>query len=293
MRYARHAPGTSSSEATAVTWRSGGLVAARLRQSPGTSIYLLILGLTTVVLALDGSRDSHALLLATSTNLDRLSTHPLVVLIVSALWTPGLGYLFWLLVFLAVSVPLERRVGTRRWVGVFVAGHVGATLLTAGSIWLGIAIGSVKPSVSGSMDVGVSYGIAAVAAFLLLELRRPHGRVLLAALLAVLVARLVVDRTFTDVGHVYALGIGLALWQLQAGSARRRVNRRALTRNRMAMAAVFAVSVVGAALLQRSVVPVATLVVATSNRSPVPAIAKATLAAGSSERARSHVLRNS
>ena len=89
--------------------------------------------------------------------------------------------------------------------------------MTAGSIWLGITVGSFNPGVAGSLDVGLSYGIAAAVGYLLLELWTRRGLVPLAALCAGLLARLVRARTFTDFGHIYALVVvGGALLQRSA-----------------------------------------------------------------------------
>ncbi len=57
--------------------------------------------------------------------------------------------------------------GCRRLIWVFVARHVGATLIVAAALSVGIALGSIPRSVAHSSDVGTSYGMMAVGAALI------------------------------------------------------------------------------------------------------------------------------
>jgi hypothetical protein len=92
--------------------------------------------------------------------------------------------------FLVVVAPVERRLGSPRMLGAFAAGHVGAR------------------------DVGVSYGffgVAGLAGYLL----APRARVFyFASLLGYVVVAAVLSHTFTDFGHLAAVGIGLACYPL-------------------------------------------------------------------------------
>jgi hypothetical protein len=54
-----------------------------------------------------------------------------------------------------VVAPVERRLGGRRVFGSFAAAHVGATLLVAGGIWVGVRSGRIS-SIELVRDVGVS-----------------------------------------------------------------------------------------------------------------------------------------
>ena len=187
---------------------------AYLRGAPATLVYTF----TVVVTWYSASTASRALerqlLRAESSNLTNMIHDPLRVLVSSAFWidspvfpvltTGGL---------LAVMVPAERALGTRRWLAVFVAGHVVATVLTVFGIAQAIRSGLLPARVSDVTDVGVSYGAAAVSGTALHLLPRRWMRwTALAVLLGGLGAFAVVDHTFTDVGHLVALGVGLALW---------------------------------------------------------------------------------
>jgi hypothetical protein len=144
-------------------------VAEYPRRSPVTLGYLLVLAATDVIvhhLLASGTR--RRLLLGISTNLHHMERNPLRVLVASPLVIDtgatfvdnlliiGLG----LVVCMAV---LERRAGSLRAAGVFVLGHVGATLVAAVVIVAAVRSGSYPGSVQSGLDYGVSYGAIAVA----------------------------------------------------------------------------------------------------------------------------------
>jgi membrane associated rhomboid family serine protease len=181
-----------------------------LRSVPLTAGYLLVLTGTTVVLSV-ASRDSDdRLLFAFSTNLHQLARVPIRVLVGSAFWTSGWVELAcWAVLFCAVLAPVERRLGWRRTLLAFAAGHIGATLIVAIGLWITVSAGAVSRSVTLARDVGVSYGffaVAAVAAYLL----TPRARVwYLAGLVAYVAAAAAGSHTFTDFGHLAAVALGL------------------------------------------------------------------------------------
>ena len=187
-------------------------VTAYVRTAPFTFAYLGVLLATTTVLAASSERGRTMLLRASSTNLNHLAREPLRVLVASALWLQGFSIVTWALLFVVVLAAVEQALGTRRALAIFAAGHVGATLLTALGLWIGIRAGAFSPRVDDTIDVGVSYGfVAAAAAFTFLLPRRarlPYA----AALVGYLVFRLAVGHTYTDAGHLVALVIGYGLW---------------------------------------------------------------------------------
>ncbi len=187
-------------------------LAAYVRTAPFTFAYLGLLLATTAVLAVSSERARTMLLRASSTNLHHLGQEPLRVLVASALWLQGLSVLVWVLLFVVVLAAVEQALGTRRTLAIFAAGHVGATLLTALGLWIGIRAGAFSPRLDDTVDVGVSYGfVAAAAAFTFLLPRRarlPYA----AAVVGYLVFRLVAGHTYTDAGHLVALAIGYGLW---------------------------------------------------------------------------------
>jgi hypothetical protein len=187
---------------------------AYLRGAPATLVYTFTLVVTWYSAAGAAPGLEHRLLLSESTNLQNMLDEPLRVLVASAFWidspvfpvltTGGL---------LAVMVPAERALGTRRWVTVFALGHVLASVLTVTGIAVALQAGLVSPRITSATDVGVSYGAAAVAGCATHLLPRAWARRgALAVLVAGLGAFVVVDHTFTDVGHLVALGVGLAAW---------------------------------------------------------------------------------
>jgi predicted transporter len=106
---------------------------------------------------------------------------------------------------------VERRVGTVRTLGVFVLGHVGATVLTVCGLAVGVGMGWLPASLTHATDVGPSYGLAALAGVLAARVvRRDRRRLAVGALLLALVVASVVGGDFTDVGHLIAalLGVG-------------------------------------------------------------------------------------
>lgn len=119
-----------------------------------------------------------------------------------------------LVVVLGVAESILGRV---RVAGVFLFGHVMATLLVFVGLATGIGLRWWGERTAEAADVGVSYGMVAVVGALLVfvPLRRAVGWQLVAVGLAV--AAVVANRTFTDVGHLVSLLLGFA-----AGSVLRR-----------------------------------------------------------------------
>ncbi|HEX6490013.1 MAG TPA: rhomboid-like protein [Gaiellaceae bacterium] len=194
-------------------WRL--LVGARIH---GTLCYLGLLAVATGFLAAASSSRRQALLEGSSTNLEQLAHAPVRVLIASAFWIEPASFPLWAAVLLVVLGSLERRIGTKRLLTVFSAGHVGATLLSAMGIWAGIELGTLQDSVARSRDVGVSYGLASTAAFLAGTLPLRLRLVCAGGLVTFVGSAAIQSRTFTDFGHGFALAIGFAL--LLGGFAR-------------------------------------------------------------------------
>jgi len=196
-------------------------VTSYVRAAPFTFAYLGVLLATTAVLAASSRHGRTMLLRASSTNLDHLAHEPLRVLVASALWLQGFSIVTWALLFVVVLAAVERALGTRRALAVFAAGHVGATLLVALGLWIGIRAGVLRPGLDATIDVGVSYGFAAAAAAFTFLLPRRARPVYAAALVGYLVFRLVAGHTYSDAGHLVALAIGYGLWLMGFADPRR------------------------------------------------------------------------
>jgi len=135
------------------------------RGAPLTVATLLALAVTTTTLLGVRGRGAHLLAVGASTNLHNLESHPLDVLFISTFWVET-AWLFWPVAALVVGVLglSERRIGSWRTLGVFAAGHVGATLVTVAGVAVGVAHGWLPRELTHAVDVGPSYGLAAVAA---------------------------------------------------------------------------------------------------------------------------------
>jgi membrane associated rhomboid family serine protease len=189
--------------------------------APATCAYLLVLLATTALLGSSSAQTDNRLLLSVSTNLHQLAHDPVRVLIASAFWTSGWWELaLWTALFAAILAPVERRLGWRRMTVAFAAGHIGATLIVATGLWVGMELGTGPADVL-SRDVGASYGFFAVAA-LAAHLVAPRYRTwYLAAIIGYAVASAALLHTFTNFGHLAAVAIGLASYPLVRERPRR------------------------------------------------------------------------
>lgn len=195
------------------TWRPRTI--GYVRSAPATYVYLAVLFLTSWILQTSSSRVANALLQERSTNLHHLARDPLRVLLSSAFWVGSLrDWLMWVVLVSVFAAPVERWLGTTRTVLVFLAGHVGATLVIAAGLWVALRSDLVESSVVNARDVGASYGVLAVASLgtylLPRRLRLPYAG-LLAGTLVLFAAT---SGTFTDFGHLIAAAIGLACYPL-------------------------------------------------------------------------------
>lgn len=181
--------------------------------APGTHIYLLILLITTETVRSLHPTLASQLLRQASTNLTEMGRSSGRVLLLSAFLLDDGHWLPHALLLSAVYVPLERWAGSVRWLTVIAAGHIGATLVTTVGIWADVHSNRSAVALTHAIDVGVSYGLFAGAAFLTFgfgqRLLRLGARV---ALLGVVGYPLVRFHTFSDAGHIAAVAIGGACY---------------------------------------------------------------------------------
>jgi hypothetical protein len=178
-----------------------------VRQAPATLAWLATVSFTRLLLILGSQSFGNRLLGAASTNLENLSRHPVRALAASPFFVTGNRYY---LVFGAMCVlflaPLERRIGSRRWLAGACLGHVATTLLVAAGLTL-VARGSDGV---GTIDVGPSYAarflIAGYACLLPMAVRRAGA----AFLVSISLLQLIFGRSYTDWGHLLAVALGLA-----------------------------------------------------------------------------------
>jgi hypothetical protein len=186
-------------------------LAALFRGADVAWAYAAVVVVVAIVLRVLPGTPTEELVLDSSTNLDNLRHTPLLVLAASAfVVAPAWG--LWILVPLVVAFgAAQRRLGRAATVLGAAVGHVGATLLVAGLLVVGIDDGRLDPGLARAPDVGVSYGLAAVAGLLATRVPARVRPWYVLGLLAICAAPLLVSPTFTDVGHVVAALIGLAL----------------------------------------------------------------------------------
>jgi hypothetical protein len=183
------------------------------RESPFTCAYLCVLAAGSLTLGALDSRTRSDVLHASSTDVVHLASRPFLVLVASGIWVDSiLGFIGVALLFGVVASALERRIGSRAALGVFLSGHVGATLLTEGAVAIGVLAGALPSSALSRLDVGVSYGLAATgaAAIGLLPQRLRIAAVVL--LWAGLGGALIADPDVTAWGHLLAAALGVVWW---------------------------------------------------------------------------------
>lgn len=185
----------------------------RLRGADVGLVYGTIVVGLGLALAWAPTRFAGRFVVHSSTNLANLRLHPLFVLFVSAFVESSLPQLLLVPVLIGAYTAVQRWLGRAAAIVTGVFGHVGATLGVATVLTVGIAHGRIALSVAHVADVGVSYGLVTVFGLLTAHVPRPWRGAYAAALSAVLAVLLVLDRSFTDLGHALAwlIGLGLAL----------------------------------------------------------------------------------
>lgn len=155
-----------------------------------------------------GLEERERLLRACSTNVDNLAAGRWETLLTSALVVEEPMPLAYALLLVAVLGYAEYAYGAWWAAAVFLFGHVTATLLVYGALRR-----TTDPGTRCALDVGTSYGFNAVLGALTSVL--PRGAVRTGArlgLLALAAAPVVKrGRTFTDAGHLAALGVGIGV----------------------------------------------------------------------------------
>ncbi|WP_237540449.1 MULTISPECIES: rhomboid-like protein [unclassified Streptomyces] len=193
-----------------------------ITSASGTYLWLAALFVTTVALHQMSPQFEREFLLQRSTNIHELSTDPVRVLIVSAFWIDGGTWLPYAVLYTVFHAPAEHWLGTPRWLSVAALAHIGATLISEGVLGWAIHHGHAPQSAANTLDVGVSYALAGIAGVLTYRVPRPWHLPYLAAVLIFYGVPLITGRTFTDLGHLASVLIGLACYPLTRACRPRR-----------------------------------------------------------------------
>ncbi|MGR4879345.1 rhomboid-like protein [Streptomyces sp. LARHCF249] len=155
-----------------------------------------------------GLEERERLLRECSTNVDNLAAGRWETLLTSALVVEEPMPLPYALLLVAVLGYAEYAYGAWWTAAVFLFGHASATLLVYGALRR-----TTDPCTRRALDVGTSYGFNAVLGALTSALPRGVVRTTARVGLLALAAAPVVKRgrTFTDAGHLAALGIGVGV----------------------------------------------------------------------------------
>ncbi|MFC6595919.1 rhomboid-like protein [Kitasatospora paranensis] len=192
-------------------------VARWIRSAPGTYAWLLILAATSFVVARMSPERLEWFLAKRSTNLDQLRDRPVHALVASAIWTEQAAFPFYFVMFTLFQAPVERWLGTRRWLTVALTAHILATLISQSVVAWGVDSGRLPANMADTIDVGVSYALAGVQGVLTYRFAPPWRLLYGGGLLVFYLVPLLVSHTFTDLGHFSAVLIGLAFRPITRG----------------------------------------------------------------------------
>ncbi|MDG4861986.1 hypothetical protein P8605_27975, partial [Streptomyces sp. T-3] len=129
--------------------------------APFTFGYALVLAATSLFTEYADPDLVDRLLQASSTDVEGLARHPVLVVVASALWIAGGLASPYAMGFLLVLTALERRIGGWRTAGVFLLGHAAATLLTEVPIAFSVLAGQLPDTSLHRLDFGISFGVSA------------------------------------------------------------------------------------------------------------------------------------
>ncbi len=186
-----------------------------LRSAPLTYTWLAVLLATTLVQHQLTAPTLRRLLQSTSTNIHHLASDPLRVLFQSLLWIDGRYWWPYLLIFTVFLAPAERWLGHLRWAVVGLICHLGATYLSEGYLYWSIHRAAASSRLIDARDVGVSYFVVGIVGVLFYRVPRRWRWGYLAGAILIVGGALALHTTFTSIGHLCALFLGLACYPLR------------------------------------------------------------------------------
>lgn len=188
-----------------------------LRSALVSVTWLALLLVTTVLQRTAAPERVAAWLAASSTDISHLVSDPVAVLLSSLAWLDGAYWLPYAVMFAVVVIPMERRLGVRRWAALGLAGHIVGTGVSQGALWVAIAVGATSSSQMSMRDIGVSYAIFAFVGGAAQFVEPQWRRAFATTVVALAGVTLVVDPSVTTLGHLVAITTGLLLGPVIVG----------------------------------------------------------------------------
>ncbi|MET0455734.1 MAG: rhomboid-like protein [Mycobacterium sp.] len=185
--------------------------------APLTFAWLAVLFVTTRRQRSAGWRGSRRIQRRHSTNLRRLRTEPLRVLVASLFWLDDRRWWPYVPLFVGVVAPAERRLRWWRWLLVGLVAHVVATYVGQEHLGWRIRRGRAPRRLVDARDVGVSYFVLGVAGTLTGYVERRWRTRCQAAGLTALAVNAAARPTYTEVGHLTAFAVGLVASSVAPG----------------------------------------------------------------------------
>ncbi|MGW1194683.1 rhomboid-like protein [Streptomyces sp. NPDC002536] len=179
-----------------------------LRRLPATTVYVAVLLATAGWMATESRSGQARFIRHISSNVHHLKVGKWWTLLASGLVVDGVPALLGIGAVATAVGLAEWRWGTLRGMGIFLFGHLVATLLTEGAMWL-MRLAHLPGALSRARDVGISYGLVATVACLLAVGSERSRRYGLGLLTAALTIAWTVDHELADAGHLVALGLGV------------------------------------------------------------------------------------
>ena len=176
-----------------------------------TASYAAIVSAVAVVMVRMAPATQDAVIRHASTNLHNLGRGRLGTLVGSAFVVDAGPLYLWLPGLICLLLCAELIWGGRRLIVTFAAGHIGATLLVAAGLAAAVEFGWLSASVTRASDVGMSYGAMAVVGALTAAIPGRWRPAWLGFWFAAAAVVIVDGASFTDVGHVVALLLGIAV----------------------------------------------------------------------------------
>ncbi|MFD0364233.1 rhomboid-like protein [Nocardia sp. GCM10030253] len=179
---------------------------------PATFGYVGALIAVTAVFSVLSDSGQSKMVVHASTNLHNLLNGRVGTLFSSALVIGDVAAAWVIIPLLGCLLALaELRFGAVHLVRVFLAGHIGATLLVAAGLWIAVEADWLPASIRWAQDVGVSYGAMALIGAIVVAV--PYRWRIAWATVWFIVATeaVLISQTFTNVGHLLSFCIGSAV----------------------------------------------------------------------------------